>query len=137
MDKKVQFMMGVAILASRKSTCDRLKVGAVVCDKDLKTIHSYGYNGNYSGGPNKCDNPEEGNCSDIHAEINALIKPNREKGEIMFITDSPCLMCAKSIINAGIKKVYYLREYRDSSGLKLLKKANVGVVKVKGDLQID
>jgi len=108
--------------ASLRSTCARLSVGAVIMDKDLRRVLGYGYNGNYSGGPNKCDGTLPGQCGCIHAEMNALISSVREKDAVMFVTDAPCLTCAKCIINAGISQLYYEYDYRDASGLKLLKK---------------
>jgi len=58
----------------------------------------------------------------IHAEINALLKMdyNNPKKKKMYVTLSPCRMCAKAIINAGIDEVYYMVEYRDTSGVDLL-----------------
>lgn len=114
--------------ASHRSTCDRLMVGALVMSKDLRRVLGYGYNGNYAGGPNKCDSKEPGNCGCVHAEINALINSSREKDMVMFSTDSPCMNCAKAIINAGIEEFYYLRDYRVSGGLKLLK-SRIKVIK--------
>ncbi len=106
---------------SYRSTCDRLSVGALIFSSDMRRVLGYGYNGNYSGGPNKCDSKEPGNCGCIHAEMNALISCNREKGMVMFVTFAPCLNCAKCILNAGIEIVYYARDYRKSDGLKLLR----------------
>ena len=69
----------------------------------------------------------------IHAEINALLKLdyNNPKHKVMYITLSPCRMCAKSMINAGICEVVYDEEYRDTSGLKVLEKSSVIVRKFK------
>lgn len=128
--KKEFFFMAVALLVAKRSTCKRLHVGAVIVDKEMRNIIATGYNGNYAGGPNTCDSEEPGNCGCIHAEINALLKPVRVGEEIMFITDSPCKQCAKAIINSGIKKVYYLNEYRLKDGVNLLKKADIKVIKL-------
>lgn len=128
---KIELMNKIAYLVSLRSTCKRLQVGAIITDEDLHTIKAYGYNGNYTGGPNTCDSSEPGKCGCVHAEINALIKPNRIGGKTMFVTDSPCIPCAKAIINAGIKTLYYNNAYRDSSGIELLKKAKVKVIKLK------
>lgn len=127
---KEDFFMGVALLAAKRSSCKRLQVGAVITDSKMRNIQAYGYNGNYTGGPNTCDSDEPGNCGCLHAEINALLKPVRVGGEIMFVTDSPCLTCSKAIINAGIKKVYYHNEYRLKEGIKLLRKAGIIVKKL-------
>lgn len=128
--KKEEFFMGVAELAAQRSTCKRLNVGAVITDYEMRNIISYGYNGNYAGGPNGCDTNEPGNCGCVHAEINALLKPGRSGDEIFFITDSPCINCAKAIINSGIKKVYYKNEYRLKDGINLLKSVGIKVKKL-------
>ena len=90
---------------------------------------SIGYNGNYKRGANEADSTLPGMSGLIHAEINALLKMdyNNPKGKIMYITLSPCVMCAKAIINAGIDKVYYLETYRDRDGIELLQKAGIHV----------
>jgi dCMP deaminase len=121
-------MLRTALIFSERSTCSRLKVGTVIASADLTTIDSVGYNGNAKGLPNKCDSSKPGNCGDLHSEINAIIKGNYNlKDKIMFVTDSPCVMCAKAIINAGIAKVYYLRKYRNTWGIKLLEISGIEV----------
>jgi dCMP deaminase len=123
-------MMSLALLVAWRSTCKRLRVGSVITDNEIKNILAYGYNGNYAGGPNTCDSDEEGNCGCLHSENNSLIKSGQVREGVMFITVSPCKMCSKLIINAGIKKVYYHDEYRSKEGLNILKKAGVGVYKI-------
>lgn len=123
--------MEIAEVICMRSTCERLHVGALIVSEDLKNIRSFGYNGNYAGGPNTCDSTEKGNCGCTHAEINCLIKSRSDRDIVMFVSQSPCINCAKAIINAGIRKVFYRYEYRDDSGLKLLKKAKVEVVRIK------
>ncbi len=109
-----------------RSTCKRLNVGSVVTNGDFTRVLAIGYNGNARGLPNTCDRDEAGNCGCIHSEINALLKLDyTEPEKIMFITDSPCVACSKAIINAGIQHVYYLREYRVSTGLGLLRGAGI------------
>lgn len=122
--------LGLAKDISRRSTCSRLSVGAVITSLDFKELISYGYNGNYSGGPNTCDRNEAGNCGCIHAENNALNKPRSRQDMAIFLTDSPCVMCAKLIINAqNIKKVIYKEEYRNIEGIEMLRKSNIEVEK--------
>lgn len=123
--------MEIAEVICMRSTCERLHVGALIVSEDFKNIRSFGYNGNYAGGPNVCDGKGPGNCFCVHAEINSLIKPREHEDVVMFVSQSPCINCAKAIINAGIRKVFYRYEYRDDSGLKLLKKAKVEVVRIK------
>ena len=119
----------IAQAVAQRSTCHRLQVGTVITDENMWSIISVGYNGNYAGGPNVCDSHESGHCGCIHSELNALIKPGVGK-HTAFITHSPCVSCAKAIINAGIKRIYFKEAYRDVAGAKLLKKAGLEVIKL-------
>lgn len=122
MRKSLEFyIMQFAVNIAERSTCSRAKVGTVITSPDMTEIWSYGYNGNYAGGPNECDHPEEeGDCGCIHAEINAIIKCNKKQG-LIFSTVAPCLKCAKIIINSGkAKTLFFLEYYRDNGGWKLL-----------------
>jgi dCMP deaminase len=105
------------------------KVGCIIVSGDNTQVLSIGYNGNYKGGSNQVDSTLPGLSGLIHAEVNALLKMdyNSNKPKIMYVTLSPCVMCAKAIINAGIDKVYYLQAYRDTEGLELLKRAGIEV----------
>ncbi|MDB4337509.1 deaminase [bacterium] len=124
-----EIWMKFAHLISKRSYDPRYQVGAVVVSSDNTQVLSVGYNGNYSGGPNKVESAAPGESGMLHAEINALLKSdyNNPKKKIMYVTLSPCRMCAKAIINAGINKVVYNNEYRDNSGLILLKEAGIHV----------
>lgn len=122
--KKEWLLMGFARAIAERSTCERLQVGAVVTNDTFDKIEAFGYNGNYKGGPNTCDSKEPGNCGCLHAEMNALLKAGN-RGHTIFITTEPCKMCAKAIVNAGIKMVYYSNPYRLHEGLKVLKKAKI------------
>lgn len=117
-----QVMMGVATMISSRSSCSRRKVGCVITDSSMSQIYSIGYNGNYRGGPNDCDRTQAGNCGCLHAEDNALVKLRTEAHNLrLFTTLSPCMACAKRIINQGhIRSVYYSHEYRDTSPLDIL-----------------
>ncbi len=109
-----------------RSTCTRLQVGSVITNGDFTRVLAIGYNGNARGLPNTCDRKEPGNCGCIHSEINALLKLDyTEHEKIMFVTDSPCVNCAKAIINAGIQRVFYLRKYRKTDGVDLLRSARI------------
>jgi len=112
---------------SKRSYDPRYQVGAVVVTSDNTQVLSVGYNGNYSGGPNEVESSEPGKSGFIHAEINCLLKMdyNNPKTKVMYLTLSPCRMCAKAIVNAGISEVVYLDTYRDESGLNLLKESGV------------
>ena len=127
-----QIFAHMAALISKRSTCKRLHVGSIVVSGDFTKILSVGYNGNAKGFPNSCDSDEPGKCGCIHSEINALLKADySEKDKIMFVTDIPCVNCAKAIINADIKKVFYIRKYRITDSLDLFKKAGIPTFQIK------
>lgn len=111
---------------AKRSTCSRLQVGTVITDAMLENVVGIGYNGNARGLPNRCDSTVPGQCGCIHSEINALVKaPGGMRDKVVFVTDSPCVMCAKLMINAGCSHVFYRRAYRDPSGIELLEQASV------------
>ena len=119
----------MALIWSENSYCQRRQVGALIV-KD-KMIISDGYNGTPSGFPNVC---EENNVTYpyvLHAEANAITKiarsGNNSDGATLYVTDSPCIECAKLIIQAGIKRVVYSREYRLTDGIDLLRRAGIQV----------
>lgn len=119
----------LAFHIARRSRDPRLKVAAVVVTEDNTTVLSIGYNGDEQGGPNCPDSNEPGKSGFIHAEANALIKMNygdfRDKK--IYLTHSPCPVCSRMIVNAGIKKVIYCEQYRDLKGLEILKNSGVDV----------
>jgi dCMP deaminase len=123
-------------IASR-SIDPRYKVGAVIVSKDNTQVLSIGYNGDQAGGSNSVESLEPGQSGCIHAEINALIKLdfNNPKKKIMYVTLSPCKMCSKAIINASIDEVVYLEEYRDVSGVELLKDSGIKVRSLAAQLE--
>lgn len=127
---KRETMMGCAHLMALRSTCSRLRVGAVITDPDMTRIYAVGYNGNFRGGPNRCDSDTPGACGCLHAEDNALVKLQTEASELLlFTTASPCSTCAKRIINQGkIKTVYFQQRYRSADGIELLRAADVACV---------
>jgi dCMP deaminase len=81
------------------------------------------------GGPNCRESETPGESGFIHAEVNALIKLdfNSPKRKKMYVSLSPCKMCAKAIVNARVDEVIYVDAYRDQSGIELLKAAGVKV----------
>ena len=115
---------------AENSYCQRRQVGALIV-KD-KMIISDGYNGTPSGFENVCET-EEGVTKPyvLHAEANAITKiarsNNNSDGATLYVTDSPCIECSKLIIQAGIKRVVYGREYRLTDGIDLLKKAGITI----------
>ena len=110
---------------AENSYCTRRQVGALVV-KD-KMIISDGYNGTPSGFENNLTKPYV-----LHAEANAITKlarsSNNSDGSTLYVTASPCIECAKLIIQAGIKRVVYGEKYRLTDGIDLLRRANIEVV---------
>ena len=134
MDKKDTLdhrYLRMALIWAENSYCARRQVGALIV-KD-KMIISDGFNGTPSGFENICED-EDGNTIPyvLHAEANAITKiarsGNNSDGATLYVTDEPCIECSKLIIQAGIRRVVYAREYRLHEGLALLKRANVKVV---------
>lgn len=111
-----------ADLISQRSINPMFKVGAVIVTDDNTQVLSVGYNGDYRGGPNIIESTEPGKSGLIHAEVNALIKMdyNNPKRKKMYVNLSPCIDCAKLILNSQIKEIIYKEEYRDIAGLTLL-----------------
>ncbi len=121
----------MASIWAENSYAKRRQVGALLV-KD-KMIISDGYNGTPSGFENVCE--DENNITlpyVLHAEANAITKVaksnNSSLGATLYVTASPCMECAKLIIQSGIKRVVYGEEYRLKDGLELLKKANIETV---------
>ena len=136
MDKQKQYNLDcrylrMAQIWAENSYCKRRQVGALVV-KD-KMIISDGYNGTPSGFDNIWE--DETNTTYpyvLHAEANAITKlarsSNNSDGATLYVTASPCIECAKLIIQAGIKRVIYGEEYRLSDGLDLMRKAGIEVL---------
>jgi dCMP deaminase len=120
----------VAKLIAQHSKANRAKVGAILVKNNR--IISIGYNGTPSGFDNTCED-ENGITKKevIHAESNCLMKcacsNESTENSTLYVTMSPCFECAKLIIQAKIKNVLYLEEYRDILGIELLKKSNINV----------
>ena len=118
----------MARIWAENSYCRRRQVGALVV-KD-KMIISDGYNGTPSGFENQCED-ESGTTKPyvLHAEANAITKlarsSNNSDGSTLYVTASPCIECAKLIIQAGIKRVVYGEQYRLEDGLNLLRRAHI------------
>ena len=128
--------MRMAFIWAENSYCKRRKVGSLLV-KD-KMIISDGYNGTPSGFENICE--DEDNVTKpyvLHAEANAITKVarsnNSSNGATLYVTSSPCIECAKLIIQAGISRVVYSDAYRLSDGIELLKRAKIELVSVETD----
>ena len=120
----------MARIWAENSYCERRKVGALIV-KD-KMIISDGYNGTPAGFENVCE--DENHLTKpyvLHAEANAITKIARSgknsEGATLYVTDAPCIECSKLIIQSGIKKVFYARQYRLTDGIDLLQRAGIEV----------
>lgn len=140
-----EYFMQIVDVVKTRSTCLRRQVGAIlVVDKH---IISTGYNGPPTGlahceetvclreqlGIPSGERPEL--CRGVHAEQNAIIQAALHgvstKGATLYVSASPCVICAKMLINAGVKRIVYEEEYPDELAFKLLKEANVDLVKIE------
>ena len=132
MEKFDHSYLEMAELWAQNSYCKRRKVGALLV-KD-RMIISDGYNGTPSGFENICEEDGVTKPYVLHAEANAITKVaksgNSSEGATLFVTASPCLECAKLIIQSGIKRVVYRDEYRITDGIDLLRRAGIEVEKV-------
>lgn len=118
---------------STNSCCGRRKVGALIVKDNM--IISDGYNGTPSGFPNDCEDAN-GNTHwyVLHAESNAITKLAKSNqgaiGSDLYVTLSPCKDCSKLIIQSGIRRVFYVEEYRDLTGLRVLSEAGIPTIKL-------
>ncbi|MCI7779948.1 MAG: dCMP deaminase family protein [Bacteroidales bacterium] len=119
----------MAAIWAENSYCRRRQVGALIV-KD-KMIISDGYNGTPSGFENICEADGVTKPYVLHAEANAITKiarsSNNSDDATLYVTDEPCIECAKLIIQAGIRRVVYARAYRLHDGLELLQRAGIRV----------
>ncbi len=136
-----EYFMEIARLVARRSTCLRRQVGAVVVKE--KNILATGYNGTPSGIAHcsevgclrqKLGIPSGERhelCRGLHAEQNAIIQAAKHGvnigGATLFSTHSPCLICTKMIINAGVERIVYLEGYPDTLSLEMLQEAGIEV----------
>ncbi|NLM11986.1 MAG: cytidine deaminase [Clostridiaceae bacterium] len=143
-----EYFMDIVELVKKRSTCLRRQVGALIV-KD-KRILATGYN----GAPTGCKHCDEVGCireelgipsgqrheicRAAHAEQNAIVQAaysgTSVNGSTMYVTTQPCVLCAKLIINAGIKKIIFKGDYPDSLAMELLQEAGVRVVKYEGNI---
>lgn len=140
-DSEKQFELDLRYLRmariwAENSYCKRRQVGALIV-KD-KMIISDGYNGTPSGFENVCE--DENNVTKtyvLHAEANAITKiahsSNSSEGATMYVTASPCIECAKLIIQSGIRRVVYSEKYRLEDGINLLKRAGIETIYINPD----
>lgn len=135
-----QFFMAQSHLLALRSTCTRLAVGATIV-RDRR-IMAGGYNGSISGGEHCIDHGcyvVDNHCvRTVHAEMNALLQCAKYGitvgGADLYVTHFPCLPCTKSIIQAGISRLYYAQDYKNNDyAIELLNKAGVDVIHVPFD----
>lgn len=141
MDNRIdwdQYFMTQATLLSLRSTCTRLSVGAVIVRN--RRVIAGGYNGSVSGDVHCIDEGcylVEGHCvRTIHAEMNAVLQCAKfgvaTDGAEVYVTDFPCLQCTKMLLQSGIIKINYLRNYHnDQYAVELLKRKNVEIKQIK------
>lgn len=138
-----EYFMAIARVVASRSSCSRRQVGSIITID--RRIISTGYNGTprgvkncNEGGCTRCassgDSGRDLNyCVCSHAEENAIVQAAYHgvaiKDGIFYTTDSPCTQCCKMILNAGIRKVVYGKDYKDHIGLDLLKDAGIGLTK--------
>ena len=121
---------------AKLSHCQRKQVGSIVVKDGM--IISDGYNGTPSGFPNPCED-EKGETFwyVLHAEANAITKvarsTNNARNSTLYLTLSPCKDCSKLILQAGIRRLVFANEYKDTTGIEFLKEAGVEVVHIKLD----
>ena len=123
----------MALEWGKLSHCKRKQVGALIV-KD-RMIISDGFNGTPTGFENPCE--DEDNYTKwyvLHAEANAILKVASStqscKGSTLYLTLSPCRECSKLIYQAGIIRVVYINEYKDTTGLDFLKNAGVAIEQI-------
>lgn len=141
-EKQIAFdkrYLEMALIWACNSYCIRRQVGALIVKE--KMIISDGYNGTPSGFENVCE--DEDNVTKpyvLHAEANAITKVakshNSSENSTLYVTTSPCMECAKLIIQSGIKRVVYCNRYHKTDGLDLLKRAGIELVYIDSENNI-
>ncbi|MBS9335645.1 deoxycytidylate deaminase [Fructobacillus papyrifericola] len=137
-----QYFIAQSAILSTRSTCTRRHVGAILV-KDHRIIAS-GYNGAVSGTPHCTEVGDyivDGHCiRAVHAEQNALMQAASMgipvEGSTLYVTDAPCVFCTKLLLQAGIQKINFMRDYRnDDFAEKLLEEKQVPLVQVPFEAQ--
>ena len=119
---------------AKLSHCTRRQVGAIIVKNNI--IIADGFNGTPSGFENCCEDSDgKTHWYVLHAEANAILKlaksNNRGQNSTLYITLSPCKDCSKLILQAGIKRVVYIKGYKDLAGIDFLSKAGIEVVQIE------
>ena len=131
--ERIKVFVNFAKDLAKLSKCRERQVAAIITDNDLSQVYSIGLNGGPKGLMDcMCGISSKYSC--VHAEVNALIKCRSDaEGKVMFVTLSPCIQCAAAIINApgSFSAVYYTEQWKDTTGLELLKNAGIKCVHVQ------
>jgi len=127
---KESIMMRFAVDLARLSKCTKRQVAALITDEAFQQVYSVGINGGVIKGTNcMCELGDKYGCA--HAEQQALVKStSTDKRKVMFLTLSPCTTCATLIANSGFSRVYYLEDWKETTGLKILQSAGIRTHKV-------
>ncbi len=136
-DKQLRYdkaYLRMALSWSDLSHCKRKQVGAIIVKDDM--IISDGYNGTPSGFDNCCENEDgETHWYVLHAEANAILKVAKSthncNGGTLYLTLSPCKDCSKLILQAGITRVVYNKDYKDTSGISFLRSSGIEVILIE------
>lgn len=136
-DKQLRYdkaYLRMAMTWSELSHCKRKQVGAIIVKDDM--IISDGYNGTPSGFDNCCENEDgETHWYVLHAEANAILKVAKSthncNGSTLYLTLSPCKDCSKLILQAGIQRVVYNKDYKDTSGISFLRSSGIEVILIE------
>jgi dCMP deaminase len=131
--QKVETFANVLKEIANLSTASTLKVGAISLHWQFQKIASFGYNGSYPGAPINPDTGTEeesiepGQSGFIHAEINMIAKFREHNPDdyIILLTHSPCNVCAKVLVNAGFRYIYWIEEYRERNHWTIFDKLNI------------
>jgi dCMP deaminase len=118
---KMRTFMDFCVSLSALSHDPKYQVATVILTENFREICSIGYNGDYKGGPNVRVHLEHNQSGFLHSEENALLQLNKplelRDQLILMCTHKPCTMCAKRIVNSGIRRVIYKNEYSDVMGM--------------------
>lgn len=136
-----EYFMGVAEWTAMRSTCNRLSVGAVIV-KDGRLVAA-GYNGSSTGEVHCLDHDcymENGHClRTVHAEMNAIVNCAKQGVEIdgaeLYVTHYPCVRCMPLVVQSGIRKIYYINDYKNHEFAQhVADAANVEIIKMNSSL---
>jgi dCMP deaminase len=124
--KKIEIFEDILKTISSLSTSTSLKVACIAFQRNFKNIAAFGYNGSYKNASinsetgTEEESLEPGKSGFVHAEMNMIAKFREHNPEnyVIFLTHSPCTVCAKLLINADFKFVYWLTEYRETAHLE-------------------